>query len=61
MKQPDSSPADSPLPASTGETSGDLHERTARLRQKVGDLAKTFERIEQNLAEATRDPKDSAG
>ena len=58
MTQPNSSPSDSP---GTRETTADMHERAARLREKVGDLAETFERIEQNLAEATDEQEKSAG
>jgi hypothetical protein len=61
MTQPDSSSSDSPLSSATGDTTADLHERAARLREKVGDLAETFERIEQNLADATDEREKSAG
>jgi hypothetical protein len=61
MTQPDSSRSDSSPPSGTSETTPDLHERAARLREKVGELAETFERIEQNLAAATGDQENSAG
>jgi len=61
MTQPDSLPTDSPRPSGTSETAADLHERAATLCEKVGDLAETFERIEQNLAEATGERENSAG
>lgn len=61
MTQHDSSPSDSPPQRGTEETTANLHERAARLREKVSDLAQTFERIEQNLAEASDEREDSAG
>jgi hypothetical protein len=42
------------------ETTSELQERAARLREKVGDLSKTFERIERSLAETAREGKDSS-
>jgi hypothetical protein len=44
---------ESHAPQSDPGQTQDLHERTARLKEKVGDLSKTFDRIEQTLAEAT--------
>ena len=57
MIQPESSPSDSTQTSGTS----DLHERAARLREKVGELAETFERIEQNLADASDEQEDSSG
>jgi archaellum component FlaC len=42
------------------KTTEEIRERAARLKEKVGDLSKTFERIEQSLAEAADERKDSA-
>ena len=51
MGEHNSSPADS-LSHSDPSDRTDINERAAMLQKKVGDLSKTFERIEQSLAEA---------
>jgi hypothetical protein len=43
------------------ETTHDVRERAAKLQEKVAELSKTFDHIEQTLAEAADERKDSVG
>lgn len=45
--------------AEAGGSTAEVRERATRLREKVNDLSKTFERIEKSLAEAGEERKDS--
>jgi hypothetical protein len=47
MTETNSSQSDSDC----GSTTQDMRERAQRLQQKVGDLSKTLDRVEQTLAE----------
>lgn len=58
MAQNNSSSSDSQSQAESGETGPEIRARAARLQKKVGELSKTFERIEQTLADAGDDRKD---
>ena len=42
-----------------GAPSEEIRERAQRLREKVGDLSKTFDRIEETLADAAGDSEKS--
>jgi hypothetical protein len=46
--------------SNSGQTTSELQERAARLREKVGDLSKTFERMERSLVETAQEGKDSS-
>ncbi len=54
------SQSESDSASESDKTATELHERAARLRENVRDLSKTFERIEQNLAEAADERGDSS-
>jgi hypothetical protein len=43
----------------SGSRSEGIRERAERLREKVGDLSKTFDRIEETLADAGRESETS--
>jgi hypothetical protein len=42
-----------------GARSEDVRERAQRLQEKVGELSKTFDHIEETLADASDESKDS--
>jgi TATA-binding protein-associated factor Taf7 len=58
MIESNSSQPASPAPESdSSETTQDIRQRSERLREKVTELSKTFDHIEQTLADAADDPE----
>jgi hypothetical protein len=59
MAQNESSSADENPGSESAAKPTNLRERAATLKKKVGELAKTFEHIEQHLAEAAKERPES--
>ena len=56
-----SSQSDHVSDSASRETDDDVRERAANLREKVAELSTTFDHIEETLAEAADEKKDSSG
>ena len=54
-----SSQSDHVSDSGSRETDDDVRERAANLREKVAELSKAFDHIEETLAEAADEKKDS--